>query len=43
MNIYISRWGGERINQFPGNEEKLAVFAKSEASWEDRGAIQLFV
>lgn len=43
MNVYISRWGGEGINWFPGSEEKLAVFAKSEASWEDRGVIQLFV
>lgn len=27
MNVCVSRWGGEGINQFPGSEEKLAVFA----------------
>lgn len=42
MNVCMSRWGGEGINQFPGSEEKLAVFGEPEASWEDRGVIQLF-
>lgn len=27
MNVCMSRWGGEGINQFPGSEEKLAAFA----------------
>lgn len=43
MNVYMMTWRGEGINPFPGSEEKLVVFAKSEASWEDRGVIQLFV
>lgn len=43
MNMCTSRWGGEGISPFPGSEEKLAVFAESEASWEDRGVIQIFV